>query len=90
MLISKIVPSVDQTKWLKRFNTQLNELINQYSQKSPKLLINRIRKGYYKTLGTSVINSSLSPLSDSKVSTPLKTNLKAALPINQIWYNIKL
>ena len=32
-------------------------------KKSPKLLGQRIRKRYYETLGTSVINSPLSPLS---------------------------
>ena len=36
---------------------------NQNSLKSPKLLIQRIRNLYYKTLGTSVINSPLSPIS---------------------------
>ena len=37
-----------------------NELTN---QKSPKLLCQRVRKSCYKTLGTSEINSPLSPLS---------------------------
>ena len=37
--------------WLKRLDTQLNELINQNSMKSPKLLSQRIRKRYYKTFG---------------------------------------
>ena len=36
---------------------------NQNSLKSPKLLIQRIRKSYNKTLETSAINSPLSPLS---------------------------
>ena len=31
------------------------------NQKSPKLLTQRIRKLYYKTLGTSVLNSPMSP-----------------------------
>ena len=42
-------------------DTQLNETINQNSIKSLKLLSQRIIKRYYKTLGTSVINSQLSP-----------------------------
>ena len=49
---------------LKRLNTQLNEPTNQYS--SPKLLSKRIRKCYYETLVTSVINSPLSPPSLKK------------------------
>ena len=36
---------------------------NQNSLNSPKLLSQRIRKHYYKTLGNSVINSTLSPIS---------------------------
>ena len=36
---------------------------NQNSFKSPKLLSQQIRKRYYKTLGTSIINRQLSPLS---------------------------
>ena len=35
---------------------------NQNLLKSPKLVSQRIRKRYYKILGTSVINSPLSPL----------------------------
>ncbi len=37
--------------------------LNKIHQKSPKLLSQRIRKHYYKTLETSVINSPSSPLS---------------------------
>ena len=48
------------------FDTQLNERTNQTSLKSPKLLIQRIRKRYYKTLATSVINSPLFPFSLEK------------------------
>ena len=45
-------------------NTQLNELTNQKSsQQSPKLSSQRIRKRYYRTLETSVINSPLSLIS---------------------------
>ena len=57
MVIHKIIPSVDYNKWLKRLDTQLNELTNQNSIKSPKLLSQLIRKRYYKILETSVINN---------------------------------
>ena len=40
---------------------ELKKPTNQNSLKSPKLLSQRTRKCYYKTLGTSVINSQLSP-----------------------------
>ena len=43
---------------------------NHNSLKSPKMLSQRKRKLYYKTLGTSVINSSLSPLSMEKYWSP--------------------
>ena len=49
-------------------NTQLNESTYQNSLKSPKLLSQRIRKRYYKTLGTGVINSPMTPPSLRKVS----------------------
>ena len=39
----------------------LNEPTNQNSEKSPKLLSLQIRKRCYNTLGTSVINSPMSP-----------------------------
>ncbi len=58
MMINKITPSVDK---INGSNPQHNEPIN---QSSPKLLNQRIRKCYYKTLGTSVINSPLFPISD--------------------------
>ena len=45
---------------MKHLNTQINKLTNQNSQ---KLLFQPIRICYYKTLGTSVINRPLSPLS---------------------------
>ena len=43
-------------------DTQLIEPTNQNSQMSPKLLSKPIRKYYHKTLGTSVINSTMSPV----------------------------
>ena len=38
-------------------NSPLNDPTNQNSLKSPKLINQQIRKRYYKTLGTSIINS---------------------------------
>ena len=63
MIVHKIIPSVDYNLLLKRLNTQLYEPTKQNSLKSPKLLSQRIKKRYYKTLGASVINRPLSPLS---------------------------
>ena len=63
MMTHKITPSVDLNQWLKRLNTQLNKPINQNSLTSPKLLSQRMRKRYCKTLGTDVINSPLLPCS---------------------------
>ena len=42
--------------WLKRLNTELDQPTNQNSIKVPKLLGQRIRKRYHKTLGTSVMS----------------------------------
>ena len=60
MMIYKINPSVNYNQWLKRFDNQLKEPTNQSLIKVPKSLIQRIRKRYYKTLGTTVINSPMS------------------------------
>ena len=62
-MIHKIILSVIYNKWLKCLNTQPNKLTNQNSLKFPKLLGQRIRTRYYKTLGTRVINIPLSHLS---------------------------
>ena len=51
--------SVDYNQWLKRLDTQLNKPTNQNSIKSPKLLNQRIKKRYDKTLGTSIIKKRL-------------------------------
>ena len=56
IIMHKIPPYVDYNLWLKRLNTQLNKPTNEMSLKSPKLLSQRIRKSYSKTLETSVIN----------------------------------
>ena len=53
--------SLDDYLCLKRFETHFNALTNKNSLKSPKLLRQRIRKRYFKNLGTSVINSQMSP-----------------------------
>ena len=50
MTILKIIPSVDYNKWLKRLDTQLYKPSNQNELKSLKLLGQRKRKRYYKTL----------------------------------------
>ena len=59
MMIDKITPSIDYYQWLKRLDAQLNEPINPNTIIVSKVLIQRIRKGYFKTLGTSEINSSM-------------------------------
>ena len=48
-------PSVEYNQWLKRLDTQPNDPNNQKS--NPQSL----RKRYYKTLGTSALNSQMSP-----------------------------
>ena len=53
MMIHKIIPSVDYNSWLKRLDTQLNELTYQNLIKVPKR--------YHKPLRTSEINSPMSP-----------------------------
>ena len=50
-------------RWWKLLDNHLKERTNQNSVKVSKLLDQQIRKHYYKTLGTSVINSPLSTLS---------------------------
>ena len=65
MMIHKITSNVDYNKWLKGLDTQLNEANNHNSTKFPKLLNQRIRKRYHKTIWTSVINSIVPSLSFS-------------------------
>ena len=48
---------------MKSWDTQTTEPTNQNSLKFPKLLIQQIRKCYYETLETSVINNPMSPTS---------------------------
>ena len=53
---TQITPSVDYNQWLKRLNTQLNELTNKNSMKVPKVVSQQIKKRYYKTLVASVLS----------------------------------
>ena len=53
--------SFDFIYWLKRLDSQLNEQTNQNSIKVPKVVKQRYKKRYYKTLETIVINSPLYP-----------------------------
>ena len=50
MMIHKIIPSVYYNYWLKRLDTQRNETTNKFNEPSNK-----------RTLGTSVVNSAMSP-----------------------------
>ena len=59
-IIHKIIPFIDYNKWSQRLKTQLNEPTNHNLMKAARLLSYRIRKRYYKTLGTSVIYSLMS------------------------------
>ena len=63
MEILKITPSIDYNWWLERLDTQLNKPTNQNSFKVPNFVHQRIRKRYYKTLGTSVITDHCPSLS---------------------------
>ena len=71
------------TLMLKRSITQLDKPTNQDSVKSPKLFSQRMRKRYYKTLGSSVINSPFFPLY------LLQCNLMIILSINFKFYDFK-
>ena len=61
MMIHKIIHSLDYNLWFKYLDTQLNNPTNQNSIKFPKCVKQRLRKRYYITFGTSVINSPVSP-----------------------------
>ena len=58
MVIHRTTSSVDFNQWWKPFD-QILKLTNQPT--NPKLLSQTIKKLYYKTLGTTVINSPISP-----------------------------
>ena len=60
-MVQITIPSTDYKYWLKRLETKLNEPTK---QKVPKI----VRKRYYKTLGTSVINFTMSPSSLISIS----------------------
>ena len=53
---TQITPSVNYNQWLKRLNTQLNELTNQNSMKVSKVVSQRIRIRYHETLVASVLS----------------------------------
>ena len=57
-MIHKIKPFVDYNQWLKRLDTQLNKPI-----KVSKVVKPTNKETLLKTMGTSVINSPMSPLS---------------------------
>ena len=59
MLINEITPSVDNTKWLKRLDTHLNEPTNKKLIKIPKVFKHQTRKSY-KNSGASAINNPMS------------------------------
>ena len=64
-------------------DTQLNESTNHNSIKVPKVVSQRIRKHYYKTLGTKVTNSPLplpSSLCTHAVKRDSKTFIKRQIP----------
>ena len=61
MIIHNIPSSVDYNYWLKSLNFQLNEFTIQKSSKVLKVVKPKFKKMLSKTLGTSVVNSPLSP-----------------------------
>ena len=63
MMIHKIATSVDRNYWWKRLDTQLNDPNNQNSLKVLKVVKPMNKKTLLKILGTSLVNSLLSPLS---------------------------
>ena len=54
-LSGKITPSVDYNKWSKRYTFNLIYQPIQIQTKSPRLLNQRIRKHYFKTIETTVL-----------------------------------
>ena len=70
-IVNKITAFIDYNQWLKRLETQLDEPTNQNSLKLQRLISQQLRKHYFKTLGTSVINYkkvNIPSLSDFKQS----------------------
>ena len=60
-MLSIGIPSADKNYWLKRLDTQLFEPTNQNSIKVSKGFNPTNKEASYKTMGTSVINSPMSP-----------------------------
>ena len=61
IMIYNIPSSVDYSYWLKSLNFQLNEFTIQKSSKVLKVVKPKFKKMLSKTLGTSVVNSPMSP-----------------------------
>ncbi len=74
MMIHTITSAVDYDQWLKRLDTQLNLPTNQNSTKVLKVVKPTNKKCNNKTLGTSVINSSMSSPSLAKRNPALVEN----------------
>ena len=68
---NKITSPVDYNLWIKRLYLQFNERTNQYAINVPKDLSYRIKKRYYKTLGTNVNKQSNVPSFLNAVSVSL-------------------
>ena len=60
MIIHKFTAFVDYNQWLKRLDTQINKA-KKNSIKVTKVVMTLNKKRYNKTLGTSVVNSPMSP-----------------------------
>ena len=72
----KFTPFVDYNLWLKRLDDQPNEPTNQYSIKVPKVVRPTNKKRFHKTLGTSKINTPMSPPFLSVMSLIIMINVK--------------
>ena len=62
-MMHRITLYVDYSKWLKCLDTNFNKPTNQSSMKVLKVVKPKNKKMFYKTLGTSVLNSSMYPTS---------------------------
>ena len=83
MILHKITPFVDYNQWVKRLNTQLNEPTNNNLKEVPKAFKPTNKKTYYKTFGTSVINSPMSPPSLRSNSIPTCRQTKKGLNLER-------
>ena len=83
MMIHKISPFVDYNQQLKRMNTQLNERTNPLKSTT----VVKQTNNNYKTLGTSVINFPLFPLSLYNNSTKQLRKLRQKFQCDAMVYN---